>query len=211
VNFSIVTLVNNEDVYNNNVVKSATLPNIELIKIETSHCCRGLNKGIELASSDIVICCHQDVAFPDNWPVILEEQINLITNNWGVLGTYGIALDYCDVGEIFNPSPFFRVGKHKELPSEVMFLDEHCLILNKKNGIFFDNNLSYFHFYGADICLSYNQKGFKNYAIRLHLNHLSKTGTRDNNYFLARRWLIKKWHDISCYKRYKTTTCGINL
>jgi hypothetical protein len=211
VNFSIVTLVNNDDVYNNNVLKTSRFPNVELIKIETTHCCKGLNRGIELASSDIVICCHQDVAFPDNWVKQLEEQLALIKDDWGVIGAFGKDYDYRPVGNIYNPYPTKLEVQVDKLPMSVLSIDELCLIINKNNSICFDNNWPWFHTYASDICLYSLKKGLKNYIINLQVNHLSPKGTINQAYFDSINFLLYKWHNISPVKRYVSMCFDMNF
>jgi hypothetical protein len=217
-NISVVTLVNDEKLYQEMVVKSLRgIPDIypEFIPITSTESCKGINQGVKLATNDLIIICHQDVFFPHNWISILESQLNKIPKPFGVIGTFGRDLNLKAAGRIYNPHPILRVGLAKNLPVEAISLDEHCLIISKTTfdnyHLQFDEGLKYFHIYGADICLSAHEKGLKNYVIDSSLNHLSPKGKNDRAFDLSVKWLIKKWQKRSDYKLFRTMTFEVEF
>lgn len=202
---SFVTLVNKEDVYLNNVLGSLYNQKAEFIPIfNPTSATKGLNAGIKKASNDIIVCCHQDVRFSDDWILKLFEQIKLLKDeNWGVLGTYGIAMDgNHGAGNILSGRKKLYYGK---LPCKVMSLDEHCLIIRKNSMLTFDEKLKHFHWYGADICLQAYEKGMSCYAIDAFVHHLSDNLERSKEFIAAQNWFTDKWKNRSIIKTYRTT------
>lgn len=207
---SVVTLVNNEESYRCNVIRSIGLYSDDLIPIHASSATKGLNLGISKARHEIVVVCHQDVIFPDKWVDTLFSEIERIKNpNFGVLGTFGRDLKLECAGNILNPRPFVR--KAGILPCEALSLDEHCLILKKSNGLKFDEKLKGFHCYGGDLCLTARKNGMKNYVIDAQLEHLSAKGTFDFSFEEAVCWMITKWRRKTDIKVFRTMCYEANL
>lgn len=210
---SIVTLINKPELYNKNVVASFKATQAELIPIYyPTNACKGLNEGITKANHNIILLCHQDVAFPDNWITNLYNQISLINDEcWGVLGTAGYTERWHLTGNIKSGDKYIRSGI---LPCIAMTLDEHCLIIKKDSGLRFDETIDddcSFHWYGTDICLSAYQQGMNCYVINNFLHHLSDNPNRDDNFKKAEKWIVNKWTGKSKFKRIYTTCCGKGL
>jgi hypothetical protein len=144
--------------------------------------------------------------FPPNWIAVLFEQISLIekTNkNWGVLGTFGVAKNGMFAGHLIDPSGHFHC---LPLSAEVQSFDEHCLITRKDRALRFDEELSGFHFYGADICLEAMAKGMTNYAVDVCVEHLS-LGKVDDSFITAVDGLYRKWRHKNPPLPVIQTTC----
>ena len=207
---SVVTLVNNKQLYNDMVVSSLPPKLFELIPVfDAVSATRGLNGGIRKAQSDLIIMCHQDVSFPPEWPVTLEKQLSMLKAPIGVVGTFGRDLRLNCAGNIWNPYPCRRAAG--QLPCKALTLDEHCLIIFKSSGLRFDESLTQFHFYGGDLCLTALESGLVNYVIDSELNHLSPTGTFDKSFEGARDWFIKKWRGKTKYKTFRMMPCEVSL
>lgn len=206
---SIVTLINDYPLYERMVVNSLNTQVFQLVPIlNPQTAAEGLNEGIEKADSDFIICCHQDVSFPENWESILSKQIPCLPKI-GVVGTFGKTFELKSAGCIFNPKPQLRANGH--LPCRAMSLDEHCLMFFKSSGLRFDGSNPHFHLYGADLCLQAQEIGLYNYIIGSGLEHLSPKGAFDETFDLAMRWLIDKWKGRSDIKRFVTMSCEVNF
>jgi hypothetical protein len=151
------------------------------------------------------VICHQDVVLPNNWVEKLEHQISIINDKqFGVLGTFGVDMDYQYVGNIKDPHNNPKLGN---LPCQAMTLDEHCLVIRKSSGLNFNEKLPGFHFYGADICLRAAMAGMKNYVIDARLEHLSG-GKVDKAFSVCAEEFRRQWQSRSPYRIVKTT-CGL--
>lgn len=189
---TIVTTVNNPEIYKNNLVLSTLTHSNKIEYITLYHnysSSTSLNTGLELASNNIVMCCHQDIYFKDNWYTILKHHIDTLNKDkqkWGVLGF---------AGAVFEGS---LVGTHSGLSMnnidiiKVQTLDGSILILQKKNNLKFDENLKFFHMYDADICLQALEKGLMNYCINVPINHISNR-TTGGGFSESVEYIRKKW------------------
>lgn len=213
---SFVSCVNDFDIYKSCVTASVLNQHknvaTELIPIDNTSsnlsAAAALNRGLNDAKGNIVVFCHQDVIFPSYWLAKLVDQIPIVERkckNWGVLGTYGVALNGSYAGHVVDPHGHRRQGS---LPRMVQSLDEHCLIIRKDSGLHFDEGLGGFHFYGADLCLQAMVKGLPNFAIDACVQHLSGGKVDDSFYDLAKK-LSGKWRHKKCPLAVIQTTCGI--
>ncbi len=206
---SIVTCVNDFEVYNANIRDGAYAPRTQLLPVDNTDnsmsAAQALNIGIERAVHEIVVCCHQDVRFPAGWVDTLHRQIAENGDpEFGVLGTFGVDVAGHYAGNIKDPHNNPKLG---DLPCKAQSLDEHCLIIRKSSGLRFDEELGGFHMYGADICLQAGCLGLKNYVIDACLEHLSG-GQIDNAFQMLARKFANKWYEKSPVRVLKTT-CGI--
>ena len=205
-NISVITCVNDQMEYEQNV-RASFSDNIQLIPIfNTSSAAAGLNEGIKKADNPIIVCCHQDVKFPKEWIDQLEKQLRII-GSFGLAGTFGIDMQGNYAGNIKDPHNNPPLGS---LPCTAMSLDEHCLILNRENNLYFDETLGGWHLYGADICLQANQAALKNYVINAKLEHLSG-GKVDRKYRRIEKKFVKKWKSKTSLTSFRTTCSKINL
>lgn len=204
---SIITLVNDIELYDKCVRKSFGNSPVELISVMyPESAASGLNEGIDLAKNDLIVMCHQDVVFPENWIEKLQQQIALINDsNFGVLGVYGIKYDCSDgIGNVKSGNRKLHRGNP---PGLAMSLDECCLIIRKSSGLRFDESLVLFHMYGADICLTAYSKGMNCYAIDAEVCHLSNNLERTQSFLDAVEWFKNKWVGKTKFKEYRTTCC----
>lgn len=207
---SVVTLVNNVELYKKMVVSSLKKEDFELVPVFfPESAAEGLNEGIEKSKEDLIICCHQDVSFPETWKNIVEKYIRYY-DDFGVMGTFGKTMNYKCAGNIYNPYP--KVYKVGNIPCEVMSLDEHCLIIRKSSGLRFDESNPYFHAYGGDLCLLSIEKGCKNYVFPSGgLNHLSPKGKHDYTFDLSVEWFISKWRGNTKLREFHTMCFEVNF
>lgn len=209
---SIVTCVNDFEVYNANIREGVYAPRTQLIPIDNTDnsmsAAQALNIGIERATYETVVCCHQDVKFPDGWVDTLHLQIMEIGGyDFGVLGTFGVDMVGGYAGNIKDPHNNPKLG---DLPCLAQSLDEHCLIIRKASGLRFDEDLGGFHLYGTDICLEAACRGMKNYVIDAWLEHLSG-GKVDEAFKATAEKFKEKWEKRGLCGPVKTTCCEMWL
>lgn len=167
-----------------------------------------LNRAINISRAKILIFVHQDVIFPENWINLVDRQIGkieAIDPLWGVIGIIGVKKNGTFAGHIIDPHANRILGN---LPCQVKTLDEVCLIIRRKSGLFFDETLGGFHFYGADICLQAETMGMKCYAIKAPLTHLSG-GKFDASFREMGLKFREKWSCVDNVPAVIETTCGI--
>lgn len=209
---AIISCVNNFETYEQ--FKETILPKeyLKIIPVDNTTNIHSVpsayNTAMKSTDADIFIFIHQDVLLFSNWLETVENQISqveLSDKNWGVLGIMGIKKNGLFAGHIKDVHTNKQLGK---LPVEVSTLDEVCLILQRKNGLSFDDELGGYHFYGADICLQARKKGLKCYAIDACLTHLSG-GKKDELFYNMLKKLQNKWTNQPSSPYVIQTTCGV--
>lgn len=157
---------------------------------EYKSCSEALNVAKMMASGENIILCHQDLRLPSGWVQNIMRHIDALDNKkvkWGVLGMAGAAktsgapnpqsqynVIYLSdtVAQGMSIATVFRkaFGTRKE----VQCVDELCLIMKRELPVWFDEVVcDHYHWYGADICLAAQHKGYKNFAIDAECVHLS--------------------------------------
>jgi GT2 family glycosyltransferase len=217
--FSIITVVNNMEQYINflnDLGKQDCDFNFEIITLpnfngEYNNCAEALNIGIGIAEGEYIMMCHQDLLVPNNWLSDIFIKIReLIINekNFGVLGMAGSWSNKNDSDGVI----YLTGSTRTELFTEVQCLDELCLIIKAGNHIRFDpKRFPNFHCYGTDLCLSYIEQGFKNFAINCPCTHLSDgfknlLNEENLNIFIKNSIMLhKKWRNI--IPDFRNTTC----
>lgn len=214
--FSIVTLVNNEEMYIdflNDLKKQECDFDFEIIALpnfnnEYSSCAEALNVGLDIAEGEYVFLTHQDLRAPSNWFDKIYEQIrNLLSEDikFGVLGMAGSWVNNFGEGGVIyltgNEHTYDRTPFKEK--AEVQCLDELCLIVKRNSDFRFDEKVcDGYHCYGTDLCLNYISHGYRNFAINVPCTHLSdgfkNISQIDNlNKFTACTFnVFKKWRGI---------------
>jgi hypothetical protein len=162
----------------------------------------GLNRGIERAKSDWVVCLHQDVVLPEGWDDMAIEQLALAEQRFGpigVAGVYGVgpvvekpgqALSAKRIGRVVDRGRTLTDGP--ELPARVAAVDELLLIVPRRTPLRFDPALG-FHFYGADLCLQAAERGLAVVAIDALCYHNSKSIGLPVAFFKSAEVFARKW------------------
>jgi hypothetical protein len=167
-----------------------------------------LNALLDEARSDIVILCHQDVRLIAAGRGELDQRIGELSvraPDWALAGNAGGVYPGRLAMRISDPHGSDRtIG---ELPARVQSLDENFIVLRRKSGVRFSNDLSGFHLYGADICLVADVLGWSAYVIDFHLQHLSP-GRKDASFQAAERAFRAKW-SRALRPRWVQTTCTL--
>lgn len=217
--YSIITCISKPTIYSDCVLSSIQQyrgkHDIEIIPIYNTNglysASTALNIGIDTAKSDILIFCHQDVRLLFDWFCVLDK---LIDNDWAILGSAGIALQYgindigywggaistdtVAVGSVWHSDdiesqPYW--DGIKEL-TRVHCVDECLFAIRKSTGLRFDTIFNGFHFYGIDICLQARAAAYNVCSAHLPIIHYGKYSssfTGDKRYWAQLRLLHSKW------------------
>ncbi len=168
----------------------------------------GLNALLNTAHAPVVILCHQDVRLLTDNRKVLDRRIADLSRsdrNWGLAGNAGgvsagrLALRISD--------PHGKDQRLGHFPERVTSLDENFIVVRRDARLGFSNDLTGFHFYGADICLHANQMGYTAYVIDFHLEHLSP-GKKDHTFTAAEVAFRSKW-SRAMTPRWLQTTCSL--
>lgn len=157
-----------------------------------------------------LILCHQDVLLNQGHglPRLRDalEELSRKDPRWAVAGNAGCTDNTLKGAiKITDPHGTYAVGK---LPRRVQSLDENFLILKTGAALDYSSELTGFHLYGTDLCLTAIRQGCSCYVIDFHLTHLSG-GSPDHRYYEALAALQRKWsrHFAFCYVN---TTCTLD-
>ena len=179
---------------------------IDNTKLNQTCAYRGLNLILNAARGDYVILCHQDVRLLSDNRTVLETrlaQLDTMDPRWALAGNAGGTATTEIAIRITDPH-----GSNQHigmLPAKVVSLDENFIIVRREARLRFSNDLSGFHFYGADICLHADINGYNSYVIDFHLEHLG-SGTLNADFFKAQNAFEAKWtHALR--RRVIRTTC----
>lgn len=156
---------------------------------------KALNYGIKKAKNDIIICAHVDLVLGKDWfEKFIYQECKL--KNWGALGIVGTGI---------NPQGKRGIiwGSNYTYPYPVDALDECCLIVNRKNGLLFDEKMlgDTWHCYGIDFCYQCHSKGLGVYILAGISDHAEGgTSLRRIEGWMGDRQIIikrlnKKWKD----------------
>lgn len=222
--FSIISCISKPDVYDECVLRSVNARRkghdvefVPVLNMEGLYSASlALNVGIDSSKSDILVICHQDVELlTDDWFGKVEGIIDSIDDDWAIIGSAGISLDFgrddigpwggakevetVAVGQVWDDDknldepPYWDGIKE---PTKCHCVDECLFILKKSTGLRFDPVFNGFHFYGVDICLQARAAGFGVYCADLPIIHYGKYSasfTSDTRYWTYLRRLQEKW------------------
>lgn len=217
---TIVTCVTEPQLYSDLVLKSAyecsAGHNLHFMPID----CRGrsigiggaLNLALGVSKTNLVIFCHQDIVFMEDWFTKLERITHEI-DEWGVIGCAGMSMDYSvdhvykwggsaigttlAVGRVYSSpdstEPYWQGERGVRF---VHCIDECVFVLNRNTGIRFDKRFDGVHFYGVDVSLQSRAAGFPVVVGDLPVAHVG-THSRSmstGDYWKYFRQLHTKWH-----------------
>jgi Glycosyltransferase like family len=218
---TFVACVSDEAILRANLLSSACLQPGTVHEVILIKNCRsaadGLNLGIARARHELVVCVHQDVHLPPGWDQRLIQQLGAAMRQWGpigVAGVYGVgeptevhpeAQETAAAQQPRHPRQKFavrRMGRviHRGhplfdspiLPSRVSTLDELLLVVPRNTPLRFDPELG-FHFYGADICLSAQERGLPVVALDASCHHNTRTAVLPKAFFQSASTFAGKW------------------
>lgn len=137
---------------------------------------RAYNDAIRRSRNDLMVFIHQDVYIPVSWISDLQAALDVLEQedpSWGVLGCWGVTTDARERGYLFT-TRWGLIGKEFQPPTRVQTLDEVVLIMRKSSGLYFDDSLPHYHFYGTDICMAAASHHLTCYAISALCIHNTK-------------------------------------
>lgn len=188
---TVVVVYNNEKILNEILLKSLEnqIAKFELIKVNNTKnkyksAAEALNYGAKKVQGKYIMFIHQDVELDSEaWLKTAEAYLDKIPN-LGIAGVAGMSnkgknREDRTRGYINNCGNIW--GSPLEKPEEVQTLDELLLIVPKMvfDKLQFDEkNFNYWHYYGADFCLSLREMGLKSYVIPLFVYHKSPLTNR---------------------------------
>lgn len=221
--FSVICCVSKPDIFEQCLLQSINEcrknHDIEIIPIINNDnrysASNALNIGIDSCRSDIMIFAHQDVRLLFDWFDLFVEVLQRVPDDWGVIGTAGIASQYgradigtwggaldvdtVAVGSVWHSDDSLGQPPYwdgiKEL-THTHCADECLLVVNKQTGLRFDSLFHGFHFYGVDLCLQARAAAYKVYCAHLPIIHYGKYSaslTGDRKYWTYLRLLHSKW------------------
>ena len=167
----------------------------------------GLNKGLERARHEWVVCLHQDVVLSEGWDRSLAQQLREAERRLGPIGLAGVygvgeaipprepggAFSAVRTGWVVDRGRVLRGGP--ELPAQVATLDELLLVVRRDEGLRFDPAALGFHLYGADLCLQAREKGMAVVAIEALGRHNSRSIGLPEAFYEIARVLARKWEN----------------
>jgi hypothetical protein len=201
---SFVVPVNDDHVYENNIMASPIFKNnnnYQIIKqtgfVSAS---KAYNDGINQSENEIIVFAHQDIVFPDFWENELTRALVFLEENdpdWGVIGCYGHDMHGDGFGFMYCAGNDKLLGRFSAHPIQVQTLDEVVLIIKKSSGLRFDDSMPYFHLYGADICMTAASSGKKCYAISAFcLHNTNLLPFLPNDFFVCYEYVKTKWFHL---------------
>jgi hypothetical protein len=203
--FQDVTFVvtrNNAAIFEQNFAASPCLEGLRpeqiIVQEGFSSAAAAYNDAIERANTDLLVFAHQDVYFPEDWLDNLDRSLKILERSdpdWGVLGGWGVDNRGLQAGYLYSVG-LVLLGKSFVQPVKIDTLDEYFLIMRKRSGLRFDPNLSHFHLYGTDICLSARKNNMSCYAISAFSIHNTGNGKLPREFFDVYWRVKKKWKEF---------------
>lgn len=169
----------------------------------------GLNRVLTAARGRYVILCHQDVELLSDGRSALDsrlDELERLDPSWAVAANAGGVEPGRLALRISDPhGNDQRVGR---FPQRVVSVDENFIIVKRAARIGFSNDLSGFHFYGADICMAAEVMGYSAYVIDFHLRHLSPGNSKTAEFAASLAAFERKW-SRALRPRFVQTTCAL--
>jgi hypothetical protein len=197
---TFVACVSDEPTLHANLLSSPCLgpgsPHEVLLMRGCRNAADGLNQGIGRARHRLVVCLHQDMYLPRNWPQRFLSQYGRAARscgNVGVVGVYGVARRGDSVlraGHVVDRDRLLR--EPARLPALIETLDEILLAVPKDTPLAFDPRLG-FHFYGADLCLAARQRGLAAVAVDALCFHNGRNVDLTPDFYRSGAAFAAKW------------------
>jgi len=196
---TVISAVNDEQILKSCLLASPDLVRAAGVILQTGFesAAAAYNSGIKEADADVVAFVHQDMYLPRGWIAEVERAIDGLSQqcpDWGVLGSWGVTKDGGHAGYLYWTGLEETAGRLFEGGVEVETLDECVLVVRKSSGLVFDEHLSGFHMYGADICLEAKRQGLKNFAISaLSIHNTNEYKLLPWEFWKAYFYMRRKW------------------
>lgn len=198
--FQIVVAVNDDHVFKRNLSASSLVSKQTVpvhVEKDAESASRAYNRGLDATSAPIIVFAHQDVYFPPSWLGQLNtaiERVEAIDPNWAVLAPTGISQDGRHVGTVWSSSLSSCIGEPVDTPVSAQSFDELTIVLNRKSGIRFDEELPNFHLYGTDVVQTALAANLGAWICQLPLVHNDKFHARlGEDFAQSYKFMRKKW------------------
>lgn len=168
----------------------------------------GINAMLNEARGQYVIACHQDIRLLTETREDLDHRLIELTGldpNWALAGNAGGIAPGKLALRITDPH---GANQHiGPLPTRVTSLDENFIVIRRQARIGCSNDLTGFHFYGADLCLNAATAGWNAHVIDFHIAHLS-AGKKGDTFEAMQEAFREKWSRAFA-PRWLQTTCAL--
>jgi hypothetical protein len=146
---------------------------------------RYYNQVIDSAQNDLILFCHPDVEFSPWGLSAMIKTFNEV-GDCGALGLVGMSLQRLGI-----------FGDRRRLPREVSTLDACLLMIDRRQGFRFDEEIfNSFHCVVEDYCLQVQGQGLKTYvAPGVTVGHFSSTTLENRR--RTEGWINECFHYIS--------------
>lgn len=197
---AVVVACNNEGILNANLRRSPIIAEGRVplhVEWHAPSAAVAYNRGLEATDSELVIFAHQDVFLPRGWEVLLRRRIAALERrdpNWALVGSFGIGLDGAGYGPVWVSSIGYIDGRVRPEPVPVQGFDEHLIVMRRRGGLKFDEDMPSFHLFGTDIVQAARKAGLGAYAVALPLVHNDRYKDQFGSDFVAAyRFMQRKW------------------
>ena len=217
--FSIITIVNKEDVYQkfkDNIAEQKKV-NYELIKINNgnnqfSSAREAYNGAIKRAHGNYLVFLHPDMRFLDEYALhdIFDQIIKI--NDFGVVGVAGCPFELYHHKTVILTTmvqgiPSYHFGKPITKATKIQTLDE-CFFVMKK--AFCEahpfSDIKGWHMYAVEQCLIALMNGKNNYVIPARVWHYSPGNSENWQYIQTGREIVRRYgKDFSSINTTMTT------
>lgn len=178
--FSICTIVNNQDEYQEMVhsfEQCGFIEDCEYLIVDNTHgntfdAYQAIAGFFKQALGKYLIVVHQDVRCIDTKYQLINNLGELTAKDakWALCGNAGVYGYHAKIMHITNAG---KVILNDSLPAQVNSLDENLLIVNRSTNLTVSGDLTGYHLYGTDLCLIADILGYTSYVIPFMVNHLS--------------------------------------
>lgn len=171
----------------------------------------GINRMLAAASGRYIILCHQDILYRFDDSSVLErriEQMYGVDEAWAVLGNAG-ACDFVTMA-VRITDPYYDNVTLGQLPAKVHSLDENFMVLRRDANLGLSRDLQGFHFYGLDLCLQAQLRGYAAYVIDFHVEHVGGAGTNPSFYRMKKEF-VRKYQRLFGGRFLKTTCTSLYI
>jgi hypothetical protein len=199
-NICLVSSVNNQAILENNLLRSPDVAETPLLIMQGfTSAAAAYNAALDKTPAEVIVFLHQDVYLPTGWVECIRRRIvevNEIDPNWAVLGLCGVAPNNTFVGHVWCGAAGHELGAEFVGPKPVESVDELLIVIRRKAGLRFDENLPGFHLFGTDIAQTALLQHQGVYVVDAPVVHNTReVGSLRGAYLRSYRYMAKKWRN----------------
>lgn len=180
---SFITAVSRLDVLQKQLARS---PCFQTLGAKLTACinapsaAQAFNAAVMTCQTDWLVWIHQDVYLPEGWETTFAQQLQWAQAHWptlavaGIYGVCGKGQDALHVGHVLDRGTL--LAPRVQLPCLADSLDELLVAVRVGSGLQMDPDLG-FDFYGTDLVLQAQAKGFCCAVVDAYCEHWSDTPT----------------------------------